>query len=415
MSKSVVQNPPTIQEEVPADLIDSSDVSTVTDNTIKNAAKITDAMRFNSAGAASAFAAIGGILQNKDITNEQKKAKIAEQSKDVEDTALQVYANMAMGMLGSSEKGATDEKEAPGIEKLSKAFEFLGHKIEDKDAAAKDNRLAEMAGAYASLMNDKEINEDTKKVIGTAFKENPDMVKVAEIQKDIEKQTPEEEQEGEEASASDERDASQYDGKKWEQYKRNAIYGAKGAIAIGLCFAPGGIFLAALFLYATKDFGRNPDDIEKEQKAEEEAALESEKSLEFLNAFKKYLEPAEKEKENEGEEKEEVVETDVDDKPRERKSGEKITAVGEKAEEFVEEQEGSLKRTEGTLATNQKGLERVDVQSVAASTVDEVTKAALASVIGGLGGANMEEHEDKTTSHGVTTPQIGGAAKGKSA
>ena len=289
MSKSVdrnqvVQNPlhDVSHEEITLDVIDPSDVATITDNTIRNAGEISDAMQFSSKNAASAFADISGIL-NGGGTNEEKKAQIAEKSKDVQDTTLQVFANMAIGMLGSSKEGVVDEKE-------SKAFAFLGHQINDEDDLEKDKRSADMVGAYASLMTDTEIDEDTKKSIKTAFEETPDIAKIAQIQEGVENKDPKELEEVEKTIPTEDlKDSSTYDDKNWEDFKSKAIYGAKGAIAIGLLFAPGGIFLAPLFLYATKDFGRNPDDIEKEQKDAEAAELESGKALEFLNAFKKYL------------------------------------------------------------------------------------------------------------------------------
>ncbi len=473
----VVQNPlhDVSHEEITLDTVDPSDVANITDNTIRNAGEISDAMQFSSKNAASAFADISGIL-NGGGTNEEKKAQIAEKSKDVQDTTLQVFANMAIGMLGSSKEGVVDEKEAPGIEKLSKAFAFLGHQINDEDDLEKDKRSADMIGAYASLMTDTEIDEDTKKSIKTAFEETPDIAKIAQIQEGVENKDPKELEEVEKTIHTDDlKDPSTYDGKNWEDFKSKAIYGAKGAIAIGLLFAPGGIFLAPIFLLATKNFGRNPDDIEKEQKDAEAAELESEKALELLNAFKKYLSDPEKVKQNEVELREQNEEKDdpgLDEKianKDEEKDGDKIvreeggeleldnkkaleaeaveaeaeaaakgleqnevdeqgeksglvnknptdeaTIVGEKAEEFVEKENDSLTRTQGTLGVNKEGLKRVkevEVKNTAASVVDEATKAALANIIGGLGGTKMEEkHKDETTDHGVTKPQVGGGA-----
>ena len=417
MSKSVdrnqvVQNPlhDVSHEEITLDVIDPSDVATITDNTIRNAGEISDAMQFSSKNAASAFADISGIL-NGGGTNEEKKAQIAEKSKDVQDTTLQVFANMAIGMLGSSKEGVVDEKE-------SKAFAFLGHQINDEDDLEKDKRSADMVGAYASLMTDTEIDEDTKKSIKTAFEETPDIAKIAQIQEGVENKDPKELEEVEKTIPTEDlKDSSTYDDKNWEDFKSKAIYGAKGAIAIGLLFAPGGIFLAPLFLYATKDFGRNPDDIEKEQKDAEAAELESGKALEFLNAFKKYLPDPKEVKQNEFDEKKVDLEVDYNDpnqpQPIQRKPGDnKITIIGEEAEEFVKKENDSLTRTRGTLEANKEGLKRVEevgVQNTAVSVVDETTKAALASIIGGLGGTNMEEkRKDETTGHGVTTPQVGG-------
>ena len=417
MSKSVdrnqvVQNPlhDVSHEEITLDVIDPSDVATITDNTIRNAGEISDAMQFSSKNAASAFADISGIL-NGGGTNEEKKAQIAEKSKDVQDTTLQVFANMAIGMLGSSKEGVVDEKE-------SKAFAFLGHQINDEDDLEKDKRSADMVGAYASLMTDTEIDEDTKKSIKTAFEETPDIAKIAQIQEGVENKDPKELEEVEKTIPTEDlKDSSTYDDKNWEDFKSKALYGAKGAIAIGLLFAPGGIFLAPLFLYATKDFGRNPDDIEKEQKDAEAAELESGKALEFLNAFKKYLPDPKEVKQNEFDEKKVDLEVDYNDpnqpQPIQRKPGDnKITIIGEEAEEFVKKENDSLTRTRGTLEANKEGLKRVEevgVQNTAVSVVDETTKAALASIIGGLGGTNMEEkRKDETTGHGVTTPQVGG-------
>lgn len=403
-------------EEITLDIIDPSDVANVTDNTIRNVEKINKAMRFSSENAASAFADISGIL-NGGGTNEEKKAQIAEKSKDVQDTTLQVFANMAIGMLGSSKEGVVDEKEAPGIEKLSEAFAFLGHKINDEDDLEKDKRAADMVGAYASLMTDTEIDEDTKKSIETAFKETPDIAKIAQIQEGVENKDPKELEEVEKTIPTEDlKDSSTYDDKNWEDFKSKAIYGAKGAIAIGLLFAPGGIFLAPLFLYATKDFGRNPNDIEKEQKDAEAAELESGKALEFLNAFKKYLPDPKEVEQNEFDEKKVDLEVDYNDpnQPQsiQRKPGDnKITIIGEEAEKFVKKENDSLTRTQGTLEANKEGLKRVEEVEVqnTASVVDETTKAALASIIGGLGGTNMEEkRKDETTGHGVTTPQVGG-------
>jgi hypothetical protein len=247
----------------------------------------------------------------RDLPNQQqlpervnRSAIDGEQSKVENDTTLQVFANMAIGMLGSSKEGVADEKETPGIEKLSKAFAFLGHKINDEDDLEKDKRSADMVGDYASLMTNTEIDEDTKKSIETAFKETPDIAKIAQIQEGVENKDKQELEEVEKTIPTDDlKDPSTYDGKNWEDFKSKAIYGAKGAIAIGLLFAPGGIFLAPIFLYATKDFGRNPDDIEKEQKDAEAAELESGKALEFLNAFKKYLPDPKEVEQNEFDEK----------------------------------------------------------------------------------------------------------------
>jgi hypothetical protein len=392
MSQLVDQNPlhGVSYEEITLDIIDPSDVANVTDNTIRNVEKINKAMRFSSENAASAFADISGIL-NGGGTNEEKKAQIAEKSKDVQDTTLQVFANMAIGMLGSSKEGVVDEKETLGIEILSEAFAFLGHKIDDTDESEKQKRLEDMAGACASLMSDKELDEDTKKSIETAFKETPD---IAKIQEGVENKYKQELEEVEKTIPTEDlKDSSTYDDKNWEDFKSKAIYGAKGATAIGLLFAPRGIFLAPLFLWATKDFGRNPDDIEKEQKDAEAAELESGKALEFLNAFKKYLPDPKEVKQKEGDNK--------------------ITIIGEKAKEFVKKEDNSLIRTQETLKANKEGLQRVvevGVQNTAVSVVNETTKEALASIIGSLGGINMKESKDEANGHGVATRQVDGGA-----
>lgn len=420
MSK-FTQNPISpLQEEVQPASVDS-DIAAVTDNAIRNCAKITAAMRFNSAAAASVFASISGILQNSEISNEEKKAQIAEQSKGVEDTALQVYANMAMGMLGSSETRSVNAAETPGIEKLSAAFAFLGRPIKDEDAMDKDNRLADMVGAYAGLMKDEDIDAGTKKTFETSFNETPEIAKIAKMQEGIvESQAAEEaeledQEEDKKTSAvpiDDIRDVSNYDGKNWEEYKRNAIYGAKGAIAIGLLFAPGGIFLAPLFLWATKDFGRDPNEGLEEQRAAEAAEKQSQETLEFLNAFKQYLPDPEVAKQNQSEEQEEDLEAEELPAPASlpRKPGDEVTAVGVEAEEFAKKEAASLERTGGTLVANQEALERVDaVTQVATSTVDEATKAALAGVVGSLSGTSMEHTDDANLTHGVTVPQVSGA------
>ena len=382
--------------------IQPDNIAAATDNAIKNVGEINNAMRFSSEEAAGAFAAISGIL-NGEGTNEEKKSRISAQSKDVKDTALQVFANMAMGMLGSSQEKDADEKETPGIEKLSKAFAFLGNKIDDTDDLKKDERLANMAGAYAGLMSDEEIGKDTKKSIDTAFKQTPDIAKIAQIQEGLENKAPQELEEVKKNTPNEDlKDSSIYDGKNWEDFKSKAIYGAKGAIAIGLLFAPGGIFLAPLFLYATKNFGRNPNEIDREQKEAEEVALKSEKALEFLNAFKNYLPDPKEVKQKEG------LESNGNDsnqpQPIQRKPVDEITTTGNKAEEFVKKEGDSLTKTGETLKVNQESLNRV-----ATTVVNEATKAALAGIVGGLSGTNLEEkHKDETTGHGVTTPQLGG-------
>ncbi len=397
MSKSVVPH-----GEITSDITDTSDVvANVMDNTIRNVGKINDAMQFSSETAASAFAAISDIL-NGEGTNEEKKSLISAQSKDVEDTALQVFANMAIGMLGSSKEGVLDEKETPGIEKLSEAFAFLGRKIDDKNDLDKDKRIEDMAGAYASLMNDKDLDDAAKKSIETAFKENPDIAKIQEALENKDQQELEEEKKN--TPNEDLKDSSIYDGKNWEDIKSKAIYGAKGAIAIGLLFAPGGIFLAPLFLYATKNFGRNPNEIDREQKEAEEAELKSEKALEFLNAFKKYLPDPEEVKQKEG------LELNGNDsnqpQPIQRKPVDEVTTTGNKAEEFVKKEGDSLTKTGETLKVNQESLNRV-----ATTVVDEATKAALARIVGGLSGTNLKENEgNEATGHGVTAPQVGGGA-----
>ncbi len=397
-------------KDIKLDITDPSDVANITDNTIKNAGEISDAMQFSSKNAASAFTAISGILKGAGTTNEEKRKLIAvEQSKVENDTTLQVFANMAIGMLGSSKEGVVDETETPGIEKLSEAFAFLGHQINDEDDLKKDELLVKMVEAYTSLMSDQDLDEDTKKSIETAFKETPDIAKIAKIQA----------QEGEENKVSEGlvkemnedipddslKDSSAYDGKNWEDFKSKAIYGAKGAIAIGLLFAPGGIFLAPIFLLATKNFGRNPEQADEEKQRAEEK--ESAVTLEFLNVFKKYLDPK-------GVEKNEVDEQQKKSGSVSKHPNDEATIVGEKAEEFVKKENGSLIRTQETLEANKEGLKRVEeveVQNTAVSVVDETTKAALASIIGGLVGTNMEENrKDETTGHGVTTPQVGGGA-----
>jgi hypothetical protein len=415
MSKSVDQHQ--IVQNPLHDDINLSEVGNVTDNTIRNAVEISDAMQFSSKNAANAFTAISVILQGAGTNEEKRKLIAVEQSKVENDTTLQVFANMAIGMLGSSKEGVVDEKEAPGIEKLSKAFAFLGHQINDEDNLEKDKRITDMAGAYASLMSDKEIDEDTKKSIETAFKQTPDIAKIAQIQEGVENKDQQELEEVKKTiPAEDLKDSSTYDDKNWEDFKSKAIYGAKGAIAIGLLFAPGGIFLAPLFLYATKDFGRNPDDIEKEQKDAEAAELESGKALEFLNAFKKYLPDPKEVKPNEVDEQEVDLEVDYNlnqPQPIQRKPGDnKITTIGEKAEEFVKKEKDSLTRTQETLKANEEGLKRVEEVEVQNTVrVDETTKAALASIIVDLGGTKMEDnHKGETTSHGVTAPQVGGGA-----
>jgi len=382
--------------------IQPDNIAAATDNAIKNVGEINNAMRFSSEEAAGAFAAISDIL-NGEGTNEEKKSRISAQSKDVKDTALQVFANMAMGMLGSSQEKDADEKETPGIEKLSKAFAFLGNKIDDKNDLDKDKRIEDMVGAYASLMNDKDLEEDTKKSIETAFKETPDINKIVEIQKGVENKGKQELEEVEKTTPTEDlKNPFIYDGKNWEDFKSKAIYGAKGAIAIGLLFAPGGIFLAPLFLYATKNFGRNPNEIDREQKEAEEAALKSEKALEFLNAFKNYLPDPKEVKQKEG------LESNGNDsnqpQPIQRKTvDDEITTTGNKAEEFVKKEGDSLTKTGETLKVNQESLNRV-----ATTVVDEATKAALARILEGLSGTNLKENEgNETTGHGVTTSQVG--------
>ena len=394
MSKSVV--PP---GEITSDITDPSDVANVMDNTIRNVGKINDAMQFSSEKAAGAFAAISGIL-NGEGTNEEKKSRISAQSKDVEDTALQVFANMAIGMLGSSQEKDADEKETPGIEKLSEAFAFLGHQIDDKNDLEKDKRIEDMAGAYDNLMNDKDLDDAAKKSIETAFKETPDIAKIQGALENKDQQELEEEKKN--TPNEDLKDSSIYDGKNWEDIKSKAIYGAKGAIAIGLLFAPGGIFLAPLFLYATKNFGRNPNEIDREQKEAEEAELKSEEALKFLNAFKKYLPDPEEVKQKEG------LGSNGNNpnqpQPIQRKPVDEITTTGIEAGKFAKKEDDSLTKTGETLKVNQESLNRV-----ATTVVDEATKAALAGIVGGLSGTNLEENGGgKTTGHGVTTPQVGG-------
>jgi len=388
MSKSVDQNPlhgDVSHEDIRLDITDPSNVDNITDNTIRNAGEISDAMQFSSKNAASAFTAISVILQGAE-TNEKKRKLIAvEQSKVENDTTLQVFANMAIGMLGSSKEGVVDEKKAPGIEKLSKAFAFLGHQINDEDDLEKDKRSADMVGAYASLMTNTEIDEDTKKSIETAFKETPDIAKIAQIQEGVENKDKQELEEVEKTIPTDDlKDPSTYDGKNWEDFKSKAIYGAKGAIAIGLLFAPGGIFLAPLFLYATKDFGRNSEQADEEkQKAEEK---ESAVTLEFLNAYKKYLNPKE------------VEQNEVDEQGE--KSGlvnknqtDEATIVGEKAEKFVEKENDELGINQEALKTGQKSLERVGKGQIVDSDVVTQEQAAKAAAEE----AAKAEEEVKTT------------------
>ena len=392
------------------DAVDLKHFPNIADNTIKNAGRINDVMRFSSENAANAFTAISNILNGEGNNEEKIKLIAEEQDKVGDDTTLQVFANMARGMLGSSKQENLDEKEVEGIEKLSEAFAFLGHKIDDTDEPEKQKRLEDMVGAYASLMNDKDLDKDTKKSIETAFNETPDIAKIAQIQEGVENKDPQKLEEAKKTipinTEDDLKDPSTYDGKNWEDFKSKAIYGAKGAIAIGLLFAPGGIFLAPLFLWATKNWG-NPDEVEKEQKDAEAAGLESEKALEFLNAYKKYLPDPKEVNQNEGEERKK------DSELVEKKTIDKTTAVGEEAKKFVQKENDSLGRTQGTLQTNHEALERVEeVKNTAVSVVDETTKAALASIIGGLGGTKMEEkHKDETTGHGVTAQPVGGAVR----
>jgi hypothetical protein len=398
MSKSVVPH-----GEITSDITDPSDVvANVMDNTIKNVGKINDLMRFDSEKAASAFTAISGILKGAGTNEEKRNLIAAEQGKVEDDTTLQVFANMAIGILGSSKEGVVDEKGTPGIEKLSEAFAFLGNKIDDKNDLDKDKRIENMAEAYDSLMNDEDLDDDAKKSIETAFKENPD---IAKIQEALENKDQQELEEVEKTTPTEDlKNPFIYDGKNWEDFKSKAIYGAKGAIAIGLLFAPGGIFLAPLFLYATKNFGRNPNEIDREQKEAEEAALKSEEALQFLNAFKNYLPDPKEVKQKEG------LESNGNDsnqpQPIQRKPVDnEITTTGNKAEEFVKKEGDSLTKTRETLKVNQESLNRV--------ATDEATKAALARIVGGLSGTNLEENEgNKTTGHGVTTPQVGGGGVG---
>ena len=433
--------------EIKTDITDPSNAAKITDNTIRNSGKISGAMQFSSENAASAFTDISKIL-NGGGTNEEKKVKIVDKSKDVRDTILQVFANMAIGILGSSKEGAVDEKEPPGIEKLSKAFSFLGHKIDDKNDSDKDKRLKDTAEAFIGLINDKDIDEDTKKSIETSFKKTPDIAKIAQIQEGVENKDPEKSKDEqtpnnnsqslESASTDNLRDPSSYDGKDWEDFYKNAIYCARGAIAIGLLFAPGGIFLAPLFLWATKDLGRSSEEIEQEQKELEEAKIQSKENLglllkqvieylpdpiQYLQDFKNYLLGPKKVNQNEFDEQGEDLKPPVNNSSNQpqpiQKKPDEITSTGIEAQEFVDKENASLQRTHETLEANQKSLNRVgseDIKKTDTIIIDRDSDVALNQIIGGLSQTNLKDKDkDETTSHGVSTTKVGGVVVGGSA
>jgi hypothetical protein len=167
-----------------------------------------------------------------------------------------------------------------------------------------------------------------------------------------------------------------------------------------LLFAPGGIFLAPLFLLATKNFGRNPDEVNTEQKEAEAAELELGKALEFLNAFKKYLPDPKEAKPNEVDKQEVSLEEDSNNSSTRTSKAKEVaeitTVVGIKAEKFNEEQAKSLQRTNETLGANQEALKRVKKTPV--DTVNEATREDLEGVIKALKGitTNMEESGNAT-------------------
>jgi hypothetical protein len=395
-----------------------SDIATATDNAIKNCKIITEAMRFDSVSAAQAFNSIKDILENKGTENKDKKTQIANVSRVIEDTALQVYANMAIGMLGSSEEKEA-EAEARRINKLNTAFDFLDPENIVEDNNPKDKRLADMAGAYASLMTDTEIDEKTKESIETAFKLNPDIFKIAKIQEDLYNKDSQE-LEGEELEKNtpidDLRNSSTYDGEDWENFKRKAILSAKGAIAIGLLFAPGGIFLVPLFLYATKNFGADPEKLEKEQD-EEAKELKAQETSKILNAFRNYLPDQKGERQEEGDEQDQDLVT----------ANEPETLTGEKAEKFVEKENGSLTRTQRTLEVNKDSLNRVGesqktdasvyddtvIKNTAKSVGNSAVEAALKSIAAQLRETKIEENGDEAINPKVimTSQQVVGGAR----
>jgi hypothetical protein len=287
---------------------------TAIDDAIKNCEKITAAMHFNSEGAAEAFKSIKSILQNEETSNEDKKIEIANKSETIKDTALQVFANIAIAILGSSKEKDVDQNIVDtGIKKLSGLFAFLEETIDDKDEKKKDERLQNVATDCFSLLSEIE-DKDTKNSILTAIGNIIDINKIV--------------------STEDSRDSSSYDGKNWEDYKSKAILCSKGAIAIGLLFAPGGIILAGLFLLATKDFGCNSDEIDEPNDEKELLRIEKLKTL-----VKNFLEN--------------------DNTNTNNNNNTNTTAIGHEVKKFFQTEAEDLEEANKSLQTNEQVFDRM--------------------------------------------------------
>ena len=363
------------------------------------------ATKFDSKSAKTAFDEIEKAF-NQEADVEKVKTSVNLARDGVQDTALQAYANILLGILESKEPDGDRYK---GLERVKEEFQFLGK----DDSRSKEENFDMMGIAYVNLLTDREITNNVKQVIATSFQEAvtsqeygkprdekidleeekelpikklplPSMPvieeetneELEEFEKDdvvIDQKINQKEETTELATTATQEETKKKElnlnldgrGERTDWMKNYVKPGAKGLIALGLvsmAFPPVSMALAipiaGLFLYAASD-GK---DLQKEE-AEREA--EFNKSVALFNSYEDFM-PKKKSENDIGQqvEEEEELGTEIQDpeNPLDQYNGLPPSNTGILAGNVVNQEEQKLKENQQVLTTQKDEIERMQQQ-----------------------------------------------------
>lgn len=134
-----------------------------------DAEEISEKIKSDPNATQTAFAAINKILG--DQTVEDKRTTIGEAQEGIDDTALQLFANIAKGLDGLENA----EEKSAATAKLQKSFEFLGSG-DSRDLDQSADLISEAIAGF--LSSDPKPSKDVQNIVESCFK------KVAEDVKD---------------------------------------------------------------------------------------------------------------------------------------------------------------------------------------------------------------------------------------
>ena len=362
------------------------------------------ATKFDSKSAKTAFDEIEKAF-NQESDVEKVKTSINSARDGVQDTALQAYANITLGILESNEP---DEDRDKGLERVKEEFQFLGN----DDSRSKEENFDMMGSAYVNLLTDRDITNNVKQVIAISFQkavtsqeygkpreeeidqeeENELPIKklplpsmpvieeetneeLEEFEKDdvvIDQRINQEEEATELATTATQEETKKKElnlnldgrGERTDWMKNYAKPGAKGLIALGLvsmAFPPVSMALAipiaGLFLYATRD-GK---DLQKEE-AEREA--EFNKSVALFNSYEDFM-PKKSEndigKQQGDDEEKKITKIKEPEHPLDQYKG-LPSNTGSLAGNVVNQEEQKLKENQQVLTTKKDEIERMQQQ-----------------------------------------------------